>query len=243
MKKLLWLLYQPYKWIIFLPFLAINTLIFGILAVVLSLLVNQKTGSFVGGTIWSRLNLFFTPVWVKTVGKKNIQKKQSYVIVANHLSAYDVFILYGWLGIDFKWVMKKEIRKIPGVGFGSDAVGHIFIDRSSKKAAIETIAAAEKKIRNGTSVAFFPEGTRSRTGEMLPFKKGAFKFAYDLGLPILPVTIVGTDKIFPTNTMNLMPGKAKLVVHPAISIDQYKEENMNELVAHVREVIASGMEK
>ncbi len=239
MKKFIWLLYQPYKWIIFAPFVAINTIIFGILAVLLSLLINQKTGSYVGGALWSRINVFFTPVWVKTYGKENIHKKQSYVIVANHLSAYDIFILYGWLGIDFKWVMKKEIRKIPGIGFGSEAVGHIFIDRSSSKAAIETIEAAKKRIRNGTSVVFFPEGTRSRTGQMLPFKKGAFKFAYDLGLPILPVTILGTDRILPTNSLNLMPGKAKIIIHPAVDIHQFSEEALAPLMEHIKEVIAS----
>ena len=177
MKRLKFILYQPYKWLIFIPFLAVNTIIFGILAVLISVSINKKIGSFIGGAVWSRVNAFFTPVFVKVRGRENIHKGQSYVIVANHESAYDIFVLYGWLGIDFKWVMKKEIRKIPGIGFGSEAVGHIFIDRSSSKAAIETIEAAKERIKGGTSVVFFPEGTRSRTREMLPFKKGAFRFA------------------------------------------------------------------
>ena len=239
MKRFKYLLYQPYKWLIFIPFLAVNTIIFGILAVLISVSINKKIGSFIGGAVWSRVNAFFTPVFVKVRGRENISKGQSYVIVANHESAYDIFVLYGWLGIDFKWVMKKEIRKIPGIGFGSEAVGHIFIDRSSSKAAIETIEAAKERIKGGTSVVFFPEGTRSRTREMLPFKKGAFRFAYDLDLPLLPVTINGTRKIFPPDSLNLMPGKAEIIIHPPIDIHRYEQENVASLIAESRSVIES----
>lgn len=239
MKSFFWILYQPYKWLFLFPFMAINTIIFGVLAVTLSLAINQKIGSYVGGVIWAKINTVCTPVIVKLHGKQYVDKRQSYVIVANHLSAYDIFALYGWLGIDFKWVMKKEIRKYPGIGFGSQAVGHIFIDRSSSKEAIKSINAARKKIKNGTSVIFFPEGTRSKTTQLLPFKKGAFKFAFDLELPILPVTINGTDKVFPTNTLNLFPGKVDIIVHPSMDIRNYKEENIQQLMSEAKEVIGA----
>lgn len=241
MKKLFIILYQPYKWLVFLPFLAINTIIFGILAIVLSLLINQKTGSFVGGVVWSRLNSALTPMFVKTYGKEKIDKKQSYVIVANHQSAYDIFLVYGWLGIDFKWVMKKELAKVPGIGYGSKAVGHIFIDRSSTKAALESISKAKEKIKNGTSVLFFPEGTRSKGGTLGRFKKGAFNFAFELNLPILPITLVGTDKILPSSSLNILPGKAKLIIHDPIDIGGYKKEEMDKLMEDVKQVITSGI--
>ncbi len=243
MKKLLIILYQPYKWLIFFPFLGINTLIFGILAILFSLIFGQKVGSFVGGVLWSRLNGFLTPMFVSKTGQENIDKNQSYVIVANHISAYDIFLAYGWLGIDFKWVMKKELRKIPGLGFGSEAVGHIFIDRSSSKAALETIEKAKERIKGGTSVLFFPEGTRSKTGELGRFKKGAFNFAFDLNLPILPVTILGTNKIMPSGTFNLLPGKARLVIHPPIDISNYSPEDMGKLMDNTKDVIASALDK
>ncbi len=72
---------------------------------------------------------------VKVHGRENINPQQSYVIVSNHQSHYDVFVLYGWLGIDFKWVMKQELRKVPGLGIGCEKVGHIFIDRSNTERA------------------------------------------------------------------------------------------------------------
>lgn len=241
MKTILILLYQPYKWLIYIPFLAVNTVIFGILAIVLSLLVNQKVGSYVGGVIWSRLNTLLVPAFVVTLGKEKIDKKQSYVIVANHQSSFDIFAVYGWLGIDFKWVMKKELEKVPGVGFGSKAVGHIFIDRSSTKEALASIEKAKAKIKNGTSVLFFPEGTRNKGNELGRFKKGAFAFAFDLGLPILPVTLVGTEKILPSDSVNLLPGKARVIIHDPIDIGQYSRENVEQLMEDTRKVIASSL--
>jgi 1-acyl-sn-glycerol-3-phosphate acyltransferase len=217
----------------------INSLFFGIMAVVLSLTINQKTGSYIGGVIWAKINAFLTPAVVKVHGKQHIDKKQSYVIVANHLSTFDIFAVYGWLGIDFKWVMKKEIKKYPGVGFGSQAVGHIFIDRSSSKEAIKSINEAREKIKNGTSVIFFAEGTRSKTSQLLPFKKGAFKLAFDLNLPLLPVTINGTDKVWPTGTFNLFPGKVDIIIHAPIDINTYDEKNILELMQRTKEVIAA----
>lgn len=241
MSKIGKILYQPYKWLIFIPFLAVNTLIFGFLAIVISLTFGQKAGSYVGGVLWSRLNGALTPMFVKVHGRSKIKSGQSYVIVSNHLSSYDIFLAYGWLGIDFKWVMKKELRKVPGLGFGSDAVGHIFIDRSSSKAAIETIEKAKSRIVNGTSVLFFPEGTRSKSGELGRFKKGAFNFAFDLNLPVLPVTIVGTDKILPSGTFDIQPGNAELIIHEPIDISLYQREEIGKLMEDTKEVILSGM--
>ena len=239
MKKLLWILYQPYKWFLLFPFMILNSIFFGIMAVVLSLAVNQKVGSWFGGAVWARINTYLTPAFVGVSGRQNINPKQSYVIAVNHLSIFDIWALYGWLGIDFKWVMKKEIRKYPGVGFGAMAVGHIFIDRSSTAAALKTLNDAKAKIRNGTSVIFFPEGTRSKTSKLLPFKKGAFKMAFDLNLPILPITINGTDKVFPTGTLNLFPGKIEVIVHEPISIKGYSNDNILELMSRTASIIES----
>jgi 1-acyl-sn-glycerol-3-phosphate acyltransferase len=243
MKKIFVILYQLYKWIFLLPFFLVNSVFFGILAVIISLLSTQKISHFVAGVMWAKLNCILTPVIVKVKGRENIIPKQPYVIVVNHQSAYDIIILYARLGIDFKWIMKKEIKKIPGIGFGSKALGHIFIDRSSTKAAIETINSARSKIKEGSSVVIFPEGTRSRDHEMLPFKKGAFWFAFDLNLPILPVTINGTREILPSGTTNLLPGKAEIIIHPPIDIKDYSRESMPDLIEKTRNMISRGMKK
>jgi 1-acyl-sn-glycerol-3-phosphate acyltransferase len=238
-KTLSHILYQPYKWLFFFPFLTVNTILFGIVAVFVSSLINQKIGSYWGGVVWSRLNAFLTPMAVRVKGKENIKNGQSYVIVANHQSYFDIFLIYGWMGIDIKWVMKKELAKIPGIGFGSKKVGHIFLDRSNSRVALETLNEAKKKLVNGTSVVIFPEGTRSRTGEVAAFKKGAFKLALDLRLPILPVTILGTRNILPTGTIDLRPGKVSLVIHAPVNIENYSGDTLKPFIDKVKDIITT----
>lgn len=241
MRKILYVLYQPYKWLIFIPYLTCSTIFFGFLTVLLLPVTSPRITSFICGKIWSRLNGYMTPICVKVSGNENIDDSQSYVIVSNHQSQYDIFVLYGWLKVDFKWVMKQELRKVPGIGIGCEKVGHIFIDRSDHERALASLNEAKKKIVNGTSVIFFPEGTRSRDGVMKPFKKGAFKMALDLGLPVLPVTIINTRKILPPGTMKLFPGKARLIIHEPVSVAGYNDDNIQELMDKVHSVIGSAL--
>jgi 1-acyl-sn-glycerol-3-phosphate acyltransferase len=164
------------------------------------------------------------------------------VIVANHQSHYDIFLLYGWLGVDFKWVMKQELRKAPMIGVACDRLGHIFVDRSDRQAAIASLQTAKERIRNGTSVFFFPEGTRSRSGDLRAFKKGAFRMALDLDLPILPITLVGTRRIMPPDSLDIFPGKARMIIHPPVAIGPYRDNDVEELMAVVRRTIESGLD-
>jgi 1-acyl-sn-glycerol-3-phosphate acyltransferase len=239
MRKILHILYQPYKWLIFAPYLVLSTLFFGFSAVLLSFILNPRIVSLLCGAFWSRLNGYMTPIFVSVFGKENINKNKSFVIVSNHQSQYDIFVLYGWLGVDFKWVMKQELRNVPALGVACEKVGHIFIDRSNPESAINSINDAKKKITNGTSVIFFAEGTRSKNGKMSHFKKGAFKLALDLELPILPITINGTKNILPSNTMDLFPGKASITIHKPVDITGYNDGNINILIEKVKTTIES----
>jgi len=232
-------LYMIYKWSVYYPVLVLSTLLFGMLATLLAFTVSVRLGSFLGGVVWARLLGYVTPIIVTVRGKENIDKKQSYVIVSNHLSHYDILVLYGWLGIDFKWVMKKELRKIPGLGIGCETIGHIFIDRSDHQAALASLEAAKATIVNGTSIIFFPEGTRQTGPQLGSFKKGAFRMAIDMKLPILPVTLIGTNKVLPAHSQDLFPGKITMIVHKPIETSQYSEETLPELIEQTRSTIAS----
>ncbi|MCG8582793.1 MAG: 1-acyl-sn-glycerol-3-phosphate acyltransferase [Bacteroidales bacterium] len=238
MKKFFYWLYQPYKFFIFIPLFTIASFLFSFLAASFSILVNPRIGSFWGAT-WARVTGYLTPMAVTVKGRENIDKTQSYVIIANHQSGYDIFLLYGWLNVDFKWIMKKELRHAPGIGYASHKVGHIFLDRSSPRAAMKSIEEAKRKLQNGTSVVIFPEGTRSGSNQMRNFKKGAFKIAFELGLPILPVTIVDTHKVYKKG-LNLMPGSVKMVIHQPINTIQYTDEP-NELIELTRSTIQSAL--
>lgn len=237
------LAYFPYKILIFVPFLAVSTFFFGSLAVIILQFFSPKTVSEVCGATWSRLNSYVTPMFVSVFGKNNIDPRQSYVIVSNHQSQYDIFVIYGWLGVDFKWVMKKELRKIPFLGTACDKLGHIYIDRSNREAALSSLAEARTRITDGTCVMFFPEGTRQEGGRLGEFKKGAFKMAFDLQIPILPVTIVNTDNILPPKSLSLLPGRAGLVIHEPVNLDNYSEENIDLLINDVKNRIQAGLDE
>lgn len=238
MKKLTYWLYQPYKFFIFLPLFGVFSLLFSFLAASFSILVNPRVGSFWGAT-WARVTGYITPMLVSVKGRENIEEKQSYVIIANHQSGYDIFLLYGWLGVDFKWIMKKELRNAPGIGYASYKVGHIFLDRSSPRAAIESIEEAKRKLVNGTSVVVFPEGTRSGSNQVRRFKKGAFKIAFELGLPILPISIADTYKVY-SKGLNLLPGKVQMHIHQPINTLDYMD-NQNELIDKTHSIIQSAL--
>ncbi|MBN1952732.1 MAG: 1-acyl-sn-glycerol-3-phosphate acyltransferase [Bacteroidales bacterium] len=241
LRKILILLYQPYKWLIYLPLIAVGTVFFGSLAFTMSILFNERIGGYMGGVLWAKFCGFLVPMLVKVKGREHIKKGTSYVIMANHQSSYDIILLYGWIGVDFKWIMKKELRKIPGLGYGSEKVGHIFIDRSNSRAALESLNLAKKKLVNGTCVIVFPEGTRSETGEPGVFKRGGFKMALDLELPILPVSLAGTRNILAVGSWNILPGRVKMIIHEPVDISSYTEKNIRELMDRTKEIIYKPM--
>ncbi len=235
-------IYSFYKWLIFIPVLGVSTFVCGMSVVALVWFVRPRTLARIFARSWARINSWFTPMFVRVEGRHHIDPNQSYVIVSNHQSQYDIFVLYGWLDIDFKWVMKQELRNIPVIGVACDKLGHIYVDRSNREAAMASIAAAKSRITDGTSVLFFPEGTRSRDGQLKNFKKGAFHFAVDLQLPVLPITINGTRQILPSDTLDLFPGRATMTIHAPIGIEDCQRDNIGELAALVRERIASGLD-
>ncbi len=238
MKKIFYFLYQPYKWLVFIPLLIINTLILSFSAIIISFVTGTCLTRYVG-IIWARINSLFTPMTVSVKGRENLVNGQSYVIVSNHQSQYDIFVIYGWLPRHFKWVMKHSLRKVPGLGLYCARMEHIFIDRTDTGKALESIHAAKEKIADGTCIVFFPEGTIFGRGELGPFKKGAYMMALDLNLPILPVTISGTEKILPYKTFDVFPGKAEMTIHEPISVEEYSEGTIQELVDESRKRIAS----
>ena len=138
-------------------------------------------------------------------------------------------------------MIKQELKKVPGLGWYCAAGGHVFIDRSDRQKAIESMKAAKPRLAGGISVMIFPEGTRSRDGRMQEFKKGGFMMAMDLGLPILPVSISGSRHVLPGKTKKLLPGFVRIKIHEPIDIRRYSHEQREQLMADVAAVIRSGL--
>lgn len=213
--NILWWLYQPWKWLVAIPVAVLATVVCGTLVVIGASIFGPKVAGHLG-PVWARVIAWFTPVRIEFSGREHIVPGQSYVIVANHLSMYDIIALYGWLGLDFRWVIKAELRKAPFIGSGCAALGHVFVDRKNTDAARAAIDEVRSKISNGTCIIFFAEGTRSSSGQLLPFKKGAFRMAVDLDLPVLPITLRKTNEVLPNKTLDLMPGKIEMIFHEPI---------------------------
>lgn len=193
------------------------------------------------GVVWAKVLLALTIIRTRVFGQSHVDPNQSYVIVVNHESNLDILAIYGYLPVDFRWVMKIEIRKIPFIGGACARMKHVYVDRSNRDKALASLQKAREQLVGGTSILFFPEGTRSKTRELLPFKKGAFRMAIDLNLPILPVTLRDTGLLMPARGVEARrPGTLGVMIHEPISVEGLTPDDLPDLMAHCRNVIDQG---
>lgn len=240
MKKILYFIYQ---WGIFVPVFLLLTIITAGIVIIGCFLGGEKIFAYYPGMIWSRLACYLALCPVKVSGREHLNKAQSYVFVANHQGAFDIFLIYGFLGMPIKWVMKKEIAKIPFIGAACRAAGFIFVDNSTSKAAAQTVRLAERKLKNGVSVVVFPEGSRTYDGKMIRFKKGAFQIAVDLDLPIVPITLNGPYDVLRIGTQNMHRCRMEMVIHPPVSTEglDRSHKSLQTLADGMQETIAGSL--
>jgi 1-acyl-sn-glycerol-3-phosphate acyltransferase len=219
------------------------TFIFGLAATFASFF--SKTGNFphLIARTWARSILFISRVKVSVTGYSNIDPLKSYIYMSNHQSNFDIPVLLGRLPVQFRWLAKAELFKIPIFGRGMRGCGYISIDRSNRKSAFESLARAARTIREGVSVLIFPEGTRSQDGSIRDFKKGGFVLAVDAGVPIVPVVIHGTWAIMPRNRLRIDPTDVVLEIKKPIDTAAYTRKTKDELLAKIRQSICESFEK
>ena len=211
------IIYEIYKWLIAFPLIFITTILVTLCTAIGSRLFGSKFWGYYPPHFWGKLWCWLFFVKVKVNKEAEIGPSTSYVFVANHQGAYDIFSIFGFLNHNFRWMMKKSITKIPLIGMACKYSEQIFVDRSSAMAMARSIIEAKKRLRNGMSIVVFPEGTRTLDGKMSAFKKGAFKLAMDFKLPIVPLTIDGSFNILPrTSIVNIKYGKIILTIHKPI---------------------------
>lgn len=241
MKKLLRIPYIIYECLIAGPVFVVVTFVTALITLAGTFLGRRDFWGYWPAHIWSRFTCMLFLMRVKVTGRENIDPKQSYVFVANHQGAYDIWSIYGYLNHNFKWLMKKELEKIFLVGWACKKAGHVFVDDSSIAGIKDTIAQSEKTLKDGMSVVIFPEGSRTWDGKMIDFKRGAFMLAAEFKLPVVPLTIDGSFKAMPRFTYLMTPTTIRLTIHPPIWPDPDKGFNTKRLMSECRETIQSAL--
>ncbi|MCE5205800.1 MAG: 1-acyl-sn-glycerol-3-phosphate acyltransferase [Porphyromonadaceae bacterium] len=234
MKRFLFFFYQ---WVIFVPLFLLLTLTTALLVMTMAPLFGDRFWGYYPPKWWSRFTCWLALSFVKTSGRENLNPKQSYIFVANHQGAFDIFVTYGFLNQNIKWMQKQSLRKIPFVGFASEKAGHVFVDKTNSATRAASIRKAKEQIANGVSMVIFPEGARTHNGQMGNFKRGAYHIAFDMKLPIVPLTINGPFDVLKRGTLQLNPSKMELIIHEPIPTAGLEESDIPELIVRTRTII------
>jgi 1-acyl-sn-glycerol-3-phosphate acyltransferase len=238
MKKALLVLYEA---IVFLPLFGLATIL-----TAMSVMVGCSIGnkSFWGCTLpryWAKLGCRLALCRITVKGGEQLLPGAHYVFTPNHQSAFDIFLMYGYIGHNIKWVQKQELRKLPFIGKATEIAGHIFVNQSSLKSMKETIDKAARELEKGDSMAIFPEGSRTKNGQLGKFKKGAFIIARQMKLPIVPVTLNGPYEVMKIHTYLIRPGRLELIIHAPVPTADMTEEDIPALVEKTRETVYSAL--
>jgi len=215
----------------------LTTAFFSVTAIIASFFTRKGDSVHIIARIWARSILRVSRVHVSVNGLSNIKLDQSYIYMANHQSNFDIPVLLGYLPVQFRWLAKAELFKIPVFGRAMLGAGYIKIDRFNQESAFESISEAAQKMINGVSVMIFPEGTRSRDGSIRPFKKGGFVMAVDSGVPIVPVIVRGTWPIMAKSSLRINRGDVEMEITKPIDTIGYSRETKGDLMDKVRRVI------
>ena len=235
------ILYYIYFILIAAPLLLSITILAATLTIVGSALGGGRIFGYWPGAIWGRLFCILSLVGVKVRGRDNISRGQSYVFVANHQGAFDIFSIYGYLGHNFRWMMKKSLERIPLVGYSCKVSGHIFVDNSRPSAVRTTMQTAEQRLAGGMSVVVFPEGSRTLDGRMHAFRRGAFTLAVEFGLPVVPITIDGAYRVLRRDSWLLHPGTIILTIHKPIEAPEGGRHELADLMEKSYKAIESAL--
>lgn len=226
------------------PIFIILTLLTAGTVMLLSPVFGNRFWGYYPPKIWSRLTCWLALCRVKISGRRYLSSRQSYIFIANHQGGFDVFLVYGFLNQNIKWVQKKSLRKLPFVGKASEAAGHVFVDNKSIASHRNSILKVKKEIVNGVSMMLFPEGMRTFDGTMNRFKRGAFQIAIDMKLPIVPLTINGSYDILKVHGRLINFGQElQLTIHPPITTENLTDKDVPRLMQETKQIIENSLWK
>lgn len=190
------------------------------------------------GAFWCRIVLMLSGIKVVILGLENLPRSGPVIIASNHQGIFDIPVLQGLLPLQFRWVSKESLFKIPVIGWTMTLAGYISIDRASTTKSLKSLKRAAERIKAGTSVLIFPEGTRGPDRKLLPFKRGLFMIGTQSGVPLVPISISGTSRIMKDHSVWIRPRTVELTVHKPIDTNGIDEK---ELMERTRDAIEKGL--
>ncbi len=232
------LLYRLHTAIIVL-WVVLVTLVLGVVVILVALFSRHGNFPHLIARAWARSILIVAGITIRVEGIEHLKLDGSYILMPNHQSNFDIPVLLGCLPVQFRWLAKAELFKIPIFGRGMRGCGYISIDRSNRKSAFRSLAEAAQKIRNGVSVLIFPEGTRSWDGEIQAFKKGGFVLSVDAGVPIIPIVISGTRDVMPKGKLLIRKLPVEMKILTPIATSGYTRKTKDDLMGVVKDTITS----
>lgn len=191
---------------------------------------------------WARLFCLIAGVRVIIEGADKLQPRTGYIYCANHLSQFDIFSFQGYFPLSFRWLAKEELFKVPFLGRAMTNAGAIAINRSHGREAVKSLQQAAERIKAGTSILIFPEGTRSPDGMLQPFKGGAMLLAIKAGVPIVPVAFVGSYAVLPKGAFFPRPGTITIKVGDPVSVSGFSNKDKQALAIAIHDKIAALLE-
>lgn len=220
----------------------LNTVVWGLPATFLGLLDRSGESVIWIARRWVAICLAICRVKVEAEGQEHIDPGQPYVFMSNHQSNFDIAATIHTIPVSFRFVAKRELARIPIFGWALVLGGHIVIDRGNTEQAVQSLRRAAEKIRRGVNVIIYPEGTRSPTGRLGPFKSGGFHLALQAGVPIVPISVSGSHRIAPKKSLRIRGGRIKVVYGRPISTEGLGPEDRKLLMERVRRAILAGLD-
>ena len=230
--------YSPLRSVLYVTTLVLSTLVGAVLAILVGPFSRSGDAVLWLARRWARILLWAAGVTLTVKMEAELDPRRPYVFAANHLSTVDIFALFVVLPVNIRFIAKKQLRSIPLFGWAMAAGRFIFIDRKNPIAARRSIDRAAERIRGGSSVAIFPEGTRSRDGLLGPFKKGGFHLAQQAGVPVVPIAIKGAGEVMRPGSVLVQPGPVVITIGAPIETTGLNDTAArNALVERVRSEI------
>ena len=186
---------------------------------------------------WAPGMLWLSGARLRVEGDPAALSDRPAIYAMNHQSSLDIPAAFAVLPVDLRFIAKHTLRKVPFLGWYMSWTGMVFVDRTNSTQAVGTLNAAADRVRGGISLLAYPEGTRSRDGRILPFKKGPFVLALQAGVPIVPIAIEGSMRCMPAHLRPFRPGVVRMAIGAPIPTADLGLEHREELVRRVREAI------